>query len=182
MIAFERLVDWLVGELDAQAEDDVEEHIIACDECAATARLLLELRESVPEIARAGQARYLLTRALLRKIEADALPVRTYVIAPGATVPCSADSRQVYALTHLQADLEDVVRVDAELLDAEGATIQRIEDAPFDRRVGAVVIAETGDAVRQWPTMLLQVRLMGRADDGSERELGVYRLDHTGRP
>ena len=178
MIAFDRLCGWVLGELDPDVEAEVEEHLFECGACTATARWLLELRQSVAEVARAGTLRHVATPSLLAAIDAEGLPVRRYDIDPGQTVPCSADSTQVYALGVFHAALGEMTRVDAELIAPDDSVVERIRDAPFDARFGAVMLAETGDAVRASPTMLLRVRLIGWRD-GVEQELGVYGLSHT---
>lgn len=179
MIAFELLVDWALGALDEAEAARVDEHVLGCDACAATATFLLELGDAVTALARAGHVRYACTPSLLERIAADALPVRSYVIDPGATVPCSATPDQVYALTHLNADLTGVVRVDAIMSAPDGTTLEVTEDMPFDPSSGAVVFAEMGDVVRRWPTMVIHVRLRARDAAGAERDLGLYRLSHT---
>jgi hypothetical protein len=178
MIPLEDVAAWVLDELEDSDAEQVEEHLFVCGSCNRTARILLELRDAIPVVARTGRVRLALTRALLQRIDEDGLPVRRYDISPGDTVPCAADAEQVYSITRTRADLEGVSRVDVELLAPGGFLIDRLEDVPFDARLGAVVFAERGDSVRAWPTMTFHIRLIGHDASGT-RELGVYGMSHS---
>lgn len=180
MIPFDKLSGWALGELAEEEAEEVEEHLFGCDDCARVASLLTSLREPIAALVRDGRLRFAMTGALLERVAADALPVRRYVIEPGGTVPCSADLTQVYAITQLNADLSGLTRVSARVVMPDGTVVETIEDVPFDARQGAVVMTEQGDMVRSWPTMLIEVQLVGFDADGASRPLGTYRLSHTG--
>ncbi len=179
MIAFELLAEWALGSLPDADAAAVEEHVFECDECTATASFLLELRAAVPALARAGRLRHGMTPALVDRIRAEGLAVRSYVIEPGGTAACRADPEQVYAITRMKADLAGVVRVDVEVGTDDGVVIETVEDVPFDPRDGAVTIADTGDMVRGLPTMVVRLRVTGFDAEGLKRALGTYRLSHT---
>jgi len=172
------IAGWVLGELDERASDALEAHLFACDGCTEAARLLLELRETLPVLARGGASRLALTPALLARLEADGIPLRRYEIHPGETVPCAADPHQAYAVTYKTAPLEEVARVDVELLGPDGLVMDRFDDVPFDRRAGAVILAEPGDSIRALPSVTLTLRLMGEDAEGTVRELGTYGLAH----
>jgi hypothetical protein len=55
---------------------------------------------------------------------------------------------------------------------------QRLLDVPFDPDAGRVYMVTRADFLRTLPTMKVELRLIA-VDDGNERTLGEFVLDHT---
>ncbi len=168
MIALDRLVACALGEDD----DEVEAHVLACDECAARFAELASLPAALRERVRAGGALMVVSPLLLDHLEAAGLVSRRYVLAPGGTVPCTVSASDVYSLVTLEAELAGASRVD--LVRTGG----RFTDIPFDSRAGRVYLVTPSAYVRTLPTAPIPFRLVAVERDG-DRTLGEYTLDHT---
>jgi hypothetical protein len=89
-------------------------------------------------------------------------------------VPCSVGADDLYTLVELEADLAGVGRVDV----VKHRTGTRVEDVPYDRERGVVAWIEPCEAIRRVPSGRSQLTLLA-VDEGGERVLGTYTLDHT---
>ena len=172
MIAVERLIASALDELSADAQAEVEEHVLSCGHCAALYAWFLRLGPAVDELVRSGTVGMPVTRSLAQRLDADGLITRRYVLEPGKPVPCTVGPEDVYSLTTYHVDLAGVSRVD--LIRAG----QRIPDVPFDVEAGRVYMLSGADALRSLPSMRLQLQLVS-VDESGDRTLGDYVLDHT---
>jgi hypothetical protein len=134
-VAFETLVAWWTGGLAGDDAARVEEHIFACDACAAAAtrlaKLATGLREHVPPvISHAHRDRLVARGARIRVTPVDA----------------GIDARarfgdDVDLLVHaLRADLARAERVDVEIVSAGFREPILCEAVPFDAEAGEVLI------------------------------------------
>lgn len=177
MMPFERMVAWVFGGSEDDAEA-IEAHVLECPDCTRVAHRLLDVRDAIRGAFLAGQIRCVATPALVDAMEVAGLETRSYNLAPGAVVPCSATSTQHYAITRLSADLGGMSRVDLEVTTEGDNVLERIPDAPFSLEAKAVLLADAGDFLRSLPAMTIQIRLTGVETDGRRIELGTYRLAH----
>ena len=176
MIELEVLAALALGELDDAKTAEVEEHVLACGACATTLERLLVLGGLVRELVGAGKVRFVASPGLLERLERAGLVARTYRVAPGGAVACSAGPADVYHATHLSADLTGVRRVDVIKTFPRG--VVRVVDVPFDAEQGVVRMVERGDFLRTLPTAKIVIELVSVGDDG-ERALGRYVFEHT---
>jgi hypothetical protein len=176
VIELDRLIALALGELDPGEESEVEEHVLACDECAATLARLLEVGDAVRDLVGAGGIALVGSGQVVDRLERAGLVSRTYRIAPGQTVPCSVGATDIYAVAHLEVDLAGVRRVD--LVSATPRGTERVEDIPFDPARGFISILTPSAFIRTMPSMHITCTLVAVDADG-ERVLGEYRLDHT---
>lgn len=173
MIALDRLLACALGEASDEADNElVEEHVLSCDECATRFAALVELGPTIGALVANSQTRMPITRTLLERFEAAGLISRRYVLAPGATVPCSVAPGDLYSLVRLEADLRGVTRVDIVMGD------QRLPDVPFEVSTGTVHTVATTAWLLTLPTMRIPIRLIA-VDDGGSRTLADYTLSHT---
>ncbi|MGE5184657.1 MAG: hypothetical protein ACM31C_21445 [Acidobacteriota bacterium] len=168
MIAIDRLIACALGEDD----DEVEAHVLECDECAARFAQLASLPAALRDLVHDGHMQVVATRGLVDRLDAAGLVTRRYVLAPGATVPCTVDSRDVYTVVVLEADLATATRVDV----VRGTL--RYEDVPFDPAHGRVYVIAPAVATRSLPTAPIPLRVVA-VDAAGDRTLGEYTLDHA---
>lgn len=174
MIGIDVLARLALGDLDEDEERAAEEHVLACSECARTLEGLVTAGESVRALLDAGDARAFVTPSLVAELDRAGLVTRRYVLAPGTSVPCTVDTKDVYVLTTIEADLRDVARVDVELPGGPRAV-----DVPFDAARGTISFVTSAEPLRALPSTKLPVRAIAVDRDGRERALGEYVLDHT---
>lgn len=172
MIAVERLLMLALDELDDAEATEVEAHVLACGACAARFERLLRLGALLGEIVRAGAMSFAVTPSLTAELEAAGLVSRAYRLAPEEIVPCSVGADDIYALTTLEAKLDDVARLD--LTVTLPAATMRMTDVPFARERGLVAYVTPSRHLRQLPSTRVTIELL----DG-DRRIGRYFLDHS---
>lgn len=176
MMDLDRLVALALGELDPPEEAAVDEHLLACSDCAATVERLLELGAAARDLIRQGAVAFAGAGALVDMLEPAGLVSRSYRIAPGQSVACSVGAADVYAAAHLEVDLTGVQRVDLVQV-SPGGTL-RVDDVPFDAARGTISLLAPSSLLRTFPSMHFTIRLIA-VEPGGERVLGEYGLDHT---
>jgi hypothetical protein len=177
MIPHDRLVGLVFGELDDAEQRRVEDHVLGCSGCSAALERLLALRSAVSEAVRAGAVTMIITPGLLERMRREALVTRTYVIPPGGSVACSVGAGDIYTVVDLRgADLSRVSRLDVAIEATSRA--YRIEDVPFDRARGVVLVAQRAATIRTLPSGAHTIRLLA-VDEGRDREVGRYTMNHT---
>jgi hypothetical protein len=121
---------------DAEGSAEVEQHLFACDECAARshklAKLVGGLRESIPAVI-SHDHRDRLVRGGRR--------IRNTLVDPRVEVHAHF-TRDVDLLVHvLRGDLSKAEHVDVDVVLPDGSLFLRLEHVPFDAKAGEVLIA-----------------------------------------
>lgn len=177
--SYETLVDLWAGELDEQAAEAVDEHLFGCEACAAeTARLagvVGTLREKIPfVISRAHRERLVAAGMRVQVTEVD----RSTPPLASATARFAANvDLLVFAL---RADVSDADRVDVELASPTGTPRYLVEDVPFDRKAGEVLIA----CQRHYEGMFPDgdpIFTVHAVQAGERRTVGDYVVEHVWR-
>jgi len=145
-VSFADLADYWTDDLDPERSRHVEDHLFDCASCAdrtaRVAELVRALRAIVPPVV---------SRDRLARLEHDGVRVRTTEVQPGARVTV-AFSPDVDLLVHrLKADLTHAFWVDCDVLDANGARLLGLEQVPFDREAGEVLIACQRHYMAEYP-------------------------------
>ena len=180
-IAFQMLVAYWLGELDAAGEATVEEHLFGCSECTRRLEELTALAFGVRAAVRHGAMAAAVTNGFLESMRHEGMRIREYVLAPGARVNCTIGAEDDAVVSRLQVPLAGVKRVDAlQTLDlgAGGVRQWRLEDVPFDPASGEVLSLPSAAQLKTMPAHTFRVRLVAVEDEG-ERELGEYTFAHT---
>jgi hypothetical protein len=81
------LADYWLAALAKYAEEAVEEHLFAGDECGARLREVIALAEGIRTLAREGSLRMVVSETFLRRVAEEGLRVRQY--APAAEAASS---------------------------------------------------------------------------------------------
>jgi hypothetical protein len=102
--------------------------------------------------------------------------LREYRVGRNGSVNCSVGPEDQLLVSRLEVPLEDVERVDAVVMLEDSA--HRLEDIPFDRASGEVVLAPGIEHIRSLPAHRQVVRLLA-VGAGGERVLGEYTFNHA---
>ena len=176
------LIAWRAGELEPEEEEDVEAHFFECDLCARRLEEIERLGRAVVELVHGGRVSAAVTASLLEEARARGLAVRTYHLAPGEEVKCTAAPEDDFVVVRLAGDFGETDRVDVDLASAVVATGEtdagRIEDVAVDRESGEIVLLYAAELVRSLPRSRWRYEVRAKGPEG-ERALGPYRLDHT---
>jgi len=137
-LSWEQLVDYWAGELDGAVEAAIEEHLIGCAACTATSASVAALTEALR-----AELAPLLTADAVERLRIKGLRIAENRMLPAERkqVPFPAD---VDLLIHRLGglDLSRATRVSFSLrIEESDQVVVEIDDAPFDRDAGAVLLA-----------------------------------------
>jgi len=135
-LAFETLVALWTGELDDLSAARAEEHLFACDPCAAASEhlafLIDGLRGALPPV---------ISHAHRDRLVAAGTRIVSTVVEPGIDAHARF-APEVDLLVHvLRADVGRAERVDLELVGPDGSPMLELPLVPFDPARGEVLIA-----------------------------------------
>jgi hypothetical protein len=163
MASWETLVDYWAGELPRAEEDALEEHVMGCDDCArASARVA-----AITETFRSMLAP-VIDKETLERLRARGLRILENPMLPGerkaVLFPAEIDLL-IHRLGGL--DLSRAARVTFEIRDeVSGRLLGAVEDAPFDRDSGTVLIACQKHYAHMPPDTVIEIRT--QEDSGTE--------------
>jgi len=177
-IADDALLDWWTGE--AADPRQLEEHLLACDECAARLRRVAAVAEGIRALARTGRVPVVVLPAQLSKLQSEGRRIREYRVPAGGGVQCTVGPDDDVVLARLAADLTGVGRLDLVSCVDEGPE-QRLSDLPFDPGAPEVILASPTDVLRARPTSVERMRLVA-VEPAGERLLGEYTFNHSPWP
>ena len=172
------LAYWL-NELDEAQEGMVDEHLLGCDHCSASLQTLVDTAGEIRAAVRSGEVRAVLTDAFVNKLAAHNVRLREYRVEHNGSVNCTVAPEDEVLVTRLRAPLAGIERLDVDFLDANGQSIRRLRDVPFDPAAGEVVITQQIQVVRAMPATTVRYRLYDMASPSGERLVSEYALHHT---
>jgi hypothetical protein len=174
------LAAYRVGELDAGAEQAIEEHYFGCAECSDRLAWLDSLATSTREALRAGSLSANVTSSWVTAAAASGVRIRTYQIAPGGTVHCTIAPAEDFVVVRLRVDDPSPESFDADIevedLSSGTKSQHEITGMSLDLESQELVYAFSGETARGFPRTLWTIHV--RAHGRSER-LGRYTMDHT---
>ena len=177
----ERLLEYALGELPADAAERFEEHLFACAACAERLEALESLRAAVSQAARAGEVALLADEDLLDRLARDGLTRREYRIPAGGTVLCQAGPEDL-VVVRLAGDVHGLrdLRLAAEFLDLERDSAVDLpeREVAADREREEVILVFPGEVIRGYPRSRWTMRLHGEGP-GGPTEVGTFVMDHT---
>jgi anti-sigma factor RsiW len=177
-IALADLTDYTAGELPAAAAATIEEHLFSCTDCGARAAEFNALVRAIRPAMKSAEVGGFVTDAGLNRLAREGVRVRSYVLSPGAVVPCAVwDDDELMAL-RLRGDFGDA---------SEVTLSERVAGTEVVRATGQVAVSAHGEIiytlaaawVRQLPVAEVQV-LLTKDEGKEERTLGSYTLVHEG--
>lgn len=174
----ETLVDYWLGDTDAEATEAIDAHLLGCDDCGALLDDVVALSRGVRDAFARGEVASAVSAGFVERLKAAGRQVHEYRVPHNGAVACSLAPGDDHLVSHLDAPLAGVTRVDAVLtFSFAPAQPERLRDLPFDATGGEVVLAQKMSFVRQLPTHDLLVQLLA-VDGTAERELGRYTFHH----
>jgi hypothetical protein len=173
-IPFEKLVDLWTGELgDAES---VEDHLFACDHCAAQSaqldRLIGSLLHLVPPV---------LTRGLRDRLEERGLKILDMAFDAGARGEAFFAADLDLMVFALRAELANAQRVDLDVLDGTGHVQFAFTAVPFDPVRGEVLVA-CQQHFRDYPGEGDPEFRIYAVQAGTRRQVGSYVIKHVWPP
>jgi hypothetical protein len=168
----ERLLDYLLGELSAEDEDQLEAHIFACGQCGAEAERLAGLataiQRAIPPI---------LTRSRFEALESAGVVSQVTVMQPGdVTRVFFPPPGKALVLRLGGADLGQAQHLDVDLRTPTGETVVRLADVPFDAARGEVLVACQRHFAETFPRDLVFV--LEDVSGDARRSLAEYTVLH----
>lgn len=175
------LLAWWVGDGAPPLARRTEEHLLACDACAARARTLHELAAAVSALVRSGDAAVAVVPSVVDRLRREGRRIREYALPPGGRVACTVAPDDEVLVARLRADLRGVERVDV-VSTIDGGPERRVPSVSFDPAAGEVVLLPPITAIRGRAACVERMALVAVSTDGGERRLGDYEFDHTPWP
>jgi hypothetical protein len=173
------LSDYWLGALEPAEEERVEEHLFACEECAARLQEVIALAEGVRRIAQEGSLMMVVSDSFLKRARENGARVREYVVRPGGNVQCTVTAEDDLLIGRLEADLHSAEkRIDLSLCDPSGAEQFRLSDIPFAPDTGGVVWQQPIRFAKAAPTSTMVARLLAVDEEGAETVVGEYTFNH----
>jgi hypothetical protein len=173
------LTDYWLALLSPSEEERIETHLLSCDACGACLGGIIQLSEALNELARSGALRVVIPEEFIAHAIEDKRRVRQYQIAPSQTVPCTISADDELLVARLTADLSGAVRVDLSFCDTRGVERHRMDDIPVRVDARWVIFQESAVFAKAAPSSTMVARLLAVGEDGAERLLGEYTLQHT---
>jgi len=175
------LVAYWLGELPAETEAPIEEHLFGCAFCTRRLEELAAMAFGIRAAVRSGAVQAVITQPFLEHMKRHGMRIREYRVGPGERVACTIGADDAAVVGRMRVPLAGVTRVDAlQRLDlGDGRPQQsRVEDVPFDPDADEVLTWPSARALRKLPAHTLRVRLVA-VDESGERPLGEYTFAHT---
>jgi len=173
------LMDYWLAALSAAAEEAVEVHLLACDECGDRLREAIALAEGLRELARSGSLQVVVSDQFVEHAAETGLRVREYAPPRGDSVMCTVAPDDDLLVARLAADLSSASRVDLSWCDPRGVEQSRMADIPIRADAGGVICQQSITWAKASPTASMVARLVAVDEQGDESLLGEYTFHHT---
>lgn len=172
------LSDYWLGELAADAEAPLEEHLFGCDACSRRLAWVADLAAATRALARRGLLRVVVSDEHVARLAREGLHLREYRVAEGGSVACTIAPEDDLVVARLAAPFASRERLDLVFCDATGHEQVRLPDVAVDSARREVVFTEPVDTLRTLGVATLRVRLVSVEERG-EQVLGEYTFNHS---
>lgn len=170
--SIESLRRYFAADLDADRSARLEEHVFACDACAAAFD-----REGAMASALRGQIAPVVSHERVATLARAGLAVKRYVVPPGRRVEVVFPPGVSLLINALAVDADDAERIDLRITDVAGRPLLEVPGIPYDRGSGEVLIACQRHYRERFPWL---VRFELISVNGAERApLGAYLINHS---
>jgi len=177
-IAFDDLTDYAAGDLQGDAAVALEEHLFSCADCAARAAEFDALVRAVPHALRSAEVGGFVTDAVLNRLAREGVRIRTFVLSPGAIVPCAVWEEDELMVLRLRADFSGAGELTLSQ-HSGGTELVRLTTQAVVPPHGELIHLTPAALIRQLPEVEIDVVLTA-SDEGQQREIGRYTLLHGG--
>jgi hypothetical protein len=178
-LAFADVVDYWAGELTKVEEDRIEEHVFTCHACARELADGEVLARGIAAVARDGRLHSVITDAILNRLSADGVRIRTFTLEGSGIVPCAVWAGDDLVVSRIRADFADVDCVTIVTRLASGEEIVRLPDIAIQPGQREILSAFSAAQLRQLPATRVSVSVTAQVGSG-ERMLAEYTLEHGG--
>ena len=177
-IDFETLVGYWLGELPAEREAALEEHLFGCAQCAARLEELAALVSGVRAAVENGRVTLVVSAPFVEAMRAAGLRLRDYRLGPGGSVNCTIAGDDDAVISHLQAPLVGIKRLDLVRMRDGVPSEARVTDVPFDPAAGEVLVVPSAAWLKTMPAFTMRMRLIAVGEAGEE-PIGEYTFNHS---
>lgn len=171
------LIDYWLGDLDAEAEEGVERHLLGCAACSGDLAQWAALGDALRALACGAAVATIVSGEFVDRIVQRGLRVREYRVPCNGSVHCTVAPDDDVLISRLAAPLAGVARLDLLVQDEGDAAPTRLADIPFRAESGEVVLAPPIAHVRALPASTSRMQLIA-VDAAGERVLGDYAFVH----
>ena len=178
-IGFADVVDYWAGDLTRAEEDRIEEHAFACADCARELAAAEALARRIAQVVREGRFHSVVTDAILNRLAADGVRIRTFTLDGAGIVPCAVWADDDLVVSRIRADFADVDAVTIVTRQASGDEISRFADVAVRPGQREILNAFSAAHLRKLPATRVRVTVTAQIGSG-ERTLAEYTLEHAG--
>jgi len=178
-IGFSDVVDYWAGDLTRAEEDRIEEHVFTCADCARAFASAEALARSIATVAREGRLHSVVSDAILNRLAADGVRIRTYTLEGAGIVPCAVWADDDLVVARIRADFAEVDSVTIVTRRASGEEISRLSDISVRPGQREILNALSAAHLRKLPATPVRVTVTAQLADG-ERTIAEYALEHAG--
>lgn len=178
-IGFADVVDYWAGDLPRAEEDRIEEHVFTCAECARELAAAEALARGVVGVARQGRLHSVVTDAILNRLAADGVRIRTYTLEGAGVVPCAVWADDDLVVARIRGDFAAVDSVTIVTRRASGEEISRLSDVTLRPGQREILNALSAAHLRNLPATPVRVTVTAQLE-GGERTIAEYALEHAG--
>jgi hypothetical protein len=177
-IPFGTLIEYWFGELRADAEERIEEHLLGCTLCSAELEALVELGQGLRVTFQNGAIHAVFLAPFIETMKARGMRLREYSVSPSGSVHCTITADDDAVIGRLKAPLAGLGRVDVVGMDEAGGPLFRFNDVPYDPAAGEVLFCPPASLLKQMPAHMEKVRLLAVGPEG-ERTIADYTFFHA---
>ena len=165
-IGFSDVVDYWAGDLTQAEEDRIEEHVFTCADCARELATAEALARSITAVAREGRLHSVVTDAILNRLAADGVRVRTYTLEGAGIVPCAVWADDDLVVARIRADFAEVDAVTIVTRQASGDEISRLSDVAVRPGQREILNAFSAAHLRKLPPTRVHVTVTAQIGTG----------------
>jgi hypothetical protein len=177
-IDVETLVAYWLGELPAEREAALEEHLFGCAHCTARLEGLAALASGVRAAVKGGRVSMFVAEPFVEAMRQAGLCLREYRLGPGGSVNCTIRADDDAVISRIRAPLAGVKRVDVVQRRGRDEPEERLADVPFDAEAGEVVMIPSAAWLKSMPAFTMRLRLIAVGEAGEEA-IGDYTFNHA---
>jgi hypothetical protein len=178
-IGFADVVDYWSGDLTRAEEDRIEEHVFTCADCARDLATAEALASGIDSVAREGQFHSVVTDAILNRLAADGLRIRTFTLEGSGIVPCAVWADDDLIVSRIRGDFEEADSVTIVTRQASGEEISRLSDIAVRPGQHEILNAFSAAHLRKLPATRVSVTVTAQIGN-AERTIAEYTLEHAG--
>jgi len=178
-IGFADVVDYWSGDLTRAEEDRIEDHVFSCADCARELATAEALASGIASVAREGRLHSVVTDAILNRLAADGVRIRTFMLEGAGVVPCAVWADDELIVARVRADFDEADSVTIVTRQASGEEVGRLSDIAVRPGQHEILNAFSAAHLRKLPATRVNVTVTAQIGS-AERTIAEYTLEHAG--